>query len=444
MVEHTTHNRAVAGSIPASATTLTSTLPAAVERSGLVAAGERHLVALSGGPDSTALLLAVLALGHEVVAAHFDHALRASSAADAAAVARLCAGLGVPLVTGRRSSPLVPGSLQAAARRARYEFLEEARREAGAASVLVAHTEDDQVETVLMNLLRGTGVAGLRGIPARRPPIVRPLLTVSRDQVEAHLGAAGVEPLRDPSNRDRRHLRVRVRLDLLPALEARHPGFRRRLLGLAAAARAALDALEAALPGPEREPLLAAPAHARARAFVRLYSEAAGSAPGLARAHLEAMERLALAWATGASLDLPGRVRFRVLPDRVDFEPFAVAPAPAAYRLVERPCAGCGRPGAVSAGGPVHLKPGSYAVGARTPGLRMRPAGAPGSRKVQDILTDARVPRHLRDGLPMVFRDGELAWIPNIALDPNHATDPSRPGIHVELQGFSQEALRDL
>jgi tRNA(Ile)-lysidine synthase len=200
VVEHTTHNRAVAGSIPASATNI----PDQVDRSRLVPPGSRVLVGLSGGPDSTALLLALLALNRDVVAAHFDHALRDSSEGDAAFVADLCRRHHVPLIGERRRAPLEKGSVQAAARKARYDFLLRAQTQANADMIAVAHTSDDQVETVLMNLLRGTGVAGLRGIPASRPPIVRPLLSATREGVLAYLEEMGERALDDPSNADLR------------------------------------------------------------------------------------------------------------------------------------------------------------------------------------------------------------------------------------------------
>ena len=141
MVEHTTHNRVVGGSNPPTATSLLDSL-----RNSHLLDPAGMLVALSGGPDSTALLLGLLEVGIKVKAAHFDHALRPESAAEALTVADFCRAHGVELVSGIRRAPLAKGSLQAAARAARYRFLEEASAASGLATVALGHTADDLVE----------------------------------------------------------------------------------------------------------------------------------------------------------------------------------------------------------------------------------------------------------------------------------------------------------
>src|SRR5919202_6204773 len=152
---------------------------AASGRPGLAAAvapDGRVLAAVSGGPDSTALLIWLLESGVDVAVAHYDHALREGSQADAEHVAALCAGLGVELVRERRRVPRPPGSVQQAARSLRYEFLDRALRATGRDLVALGHTADDVVEGALLHLLRGSGLAGLRGMPERRGQYVRPLL----------------------------------------------------------------------------------------------------------------------------------------------------------------------------------------------------------------------------------------------------------------------------
>jgi tRNA(Ile)-lysidine synthase len=392
------------------------------------------LAAVSGGPDSTALLLWLRETGADVAAAHYDHALRPGSDRDADRVAALCADLGVPLVRERREEPMPRGSVQAGARRLRYAFLERALAATGRDVVCLGHTADDVVEGAVLHLLRGSGLAGLRGMPARRGPYRRPLLGVWRAGVEAYLAARGVEPLRDPANADvGRYARARVRHLLLPALERGRPGIVARLRGAAEAAVRLQDRLEAeagrlVAAGAPRAGLRRAPRAVRMEVYRQLY----GAAPALDRRQLEAMDRLAAGGRTGAGLDLPAGRRFRVQPDRVSID-MATLPPPPALTLTARPCPGCADAQAA------HLRPGAaLTIGYRRPGLRMRPVGAPGTRKLQDILTDARVPRHLRDRLPLVFADGRLAWVPGIAVDVDAAAPPGAPAIHVELRGQAE------
>src|SRR5437660_11997559 len=205
----------------------------------------RILVAVSGGPDSTALLLALHEAGRDVVAAHYDHALRDGSDAVARPVAELCARLDVPLVAERRTVPLANGSIQAAARTLRYAFLERASVAANAQWVALGHSADDVVEGVVMHLLRGCGLAGLRGMPARRGRFVRPLLSVWRSDVMAYLESTGVVAVEDPANSNLSYARVRMRKLVLPALERDRPGIVRRLHAAASSAAAMHESISA-------------------------------------------------------------------------------------------------------------------------------------------------------------------------------------------------------
>jgi tRNA(Ile)-lysidine synthetase-like protein len=293
------------------------------------------------------------------------------------------------------------------------------------------------VEGAVLHLLRGSGLAGLRGMPRARGPFVRPLLDVWRADIEAYLAGLNVEPLRDPSNADAgRFARARVRHHLLPALERDRPGIGLRIRVAAAAAarlhdRLAAEAAALVAGGARVEDLRGAPRAVRLEAYRQLY----GRQPALDRAQLEAMDRLATAGRTGAGVDLPGGLRFRVLPGRVTIAVATMPPA-SAPGLEVRHCEGCGD------GDAVHLRPGSaLGVGFRRPGLRMRPIGAPGTRKLQDILTDAGVPRHLRDQLPLVFADGRLAWVPGIAVDVNAAAPEGAPAWHVSFIGKSESQV---
>ncbi len=191
---------------------------------------DRALVAVSGGSDSLCLLHALHA-GRErqglagVEAAHLDHGLRGEElAAEAAWVADWCNGHGIPCHLGKADVARLAAesrcSKQEAARTARYAFLEQIAAQIGATKIATGHTQDDQTETVLLHILRGTGLDGLRGIPAVRGLYVRPLLDVSRAEIEAYCSEHGLTPRRDPSNFSPEHYtRNRIRLELLPLLE---------------------------------------------------------------------------------------------------------------------------------------------------------------------------------------------------------------------------------
>jgi len=177
------------------------------------------VVGCSGGPDSLALLVLASAAGLDPVAVHVDHGSRPDSNADGAAVAARAAQLGVSARTEQVEVSRGP-NYEARARAARYAALERARHDAGASAVLIGHTADDQAETVLLNVLRGSASAGLGAMPARRDLIVRPLLEVRRADTEALCAAMGWEPVRDPSNDDVTLRRNWIRHEILPALSA--------------------------------------------------------------------------------------------------------------------------------------------------------------------------------------------------------------------------------
>lgn len=204
-------------------------IPGALKRwrdSGL---GETWVVAVSGGSDSVGLLRVLHATAPELdlrlSVAHLDHGVRGESArADAEFVAGLAEGLGLPIDLGNWR-PSRPGHFEADARRARYAWLAEVARARGASGVAVGHTKDDQAETILHRIVRGTGLHGLAGMPGRRPlsasaTLFRPLLHATRLEIRAYLAAIG-QPFRDDaSNDDRSRTRARIRHDLLPRLAA--------------------------------------------------------------------------------------------------------------------------------------------------------------------------------------------------------------------------------
>jgi tRNA(Ile)-lysidine synthase len=205
---------------------------ATVREHGMVEPGQRVLVACSGGPDSVCLLQSLHRLRRllriRLVVFHFDHALRPGSSGDAAYVRRLASRLDLPVVIRRAAAAPEPGrSVEEWARAARYAALDEAAAKVGADVAALGHTLDDQAETVLLGLLRGGGLEAVGGMPPVTSlppggfPGVRPLIDTTREETERFCRSLGLRPRRDPTNRDRRFLRNRLRLDVLPLLERR-------------------------------------------------------------------------------------------------------------------------------------------------------------------------------------------------------------------------------
>ena len=194
------------------------------------------MVACSGGPDSTALVDALARLapprGWRLHVVHVDHGLRPGSATEAAPVAALASRLGLGF-EAIRVDVAAGASLQDQARRARHRGLAEVADRIGAGAIALGHTADDQAETVLMRLLTSATPWSLRAMAEREGRLARPLLRVWREATLAYCAALGLDPVDDPSNRDPRFLRSRVRHELLPALEGVFPGARRRLVTLA-------------------------------------------------------------------------------------------------------------------------------------------------------------------------------------------------------------------
>lgn len=205
-----------------------------VRRQRLVRSGDRVLVAVSGGMDSMTLLhlfhSCAQDLGVMVMAAHFDHAMRAGSAGDAAFVANVCEQWGIPLASERTREPL---RNEAEARAARYRFLMRTQAQSGGQRIATAHHANDQVETVLFRLMRGAGLRGLSGIPLRRGAIIRPLLRFDKRDLERYAAQHGIDYRDDESNQSNRFARNRIRRTLLPALQSVRPELPRQVQLLA-------------------------------------------------------------------------------------------------------------------------------------------------------------------------------------------------------------------
>ena len=416
----------------------TDRLLAALAADPAVRPGRRALVAVSGGPDSVALLDLLVSTrprhGLELVAAHLDHGIHRDSGRVADEVAGLTTRLGVPLIRGRLR--LGAGAGETVARARRHRWLGAARRRAGADLIFLAHHADDQSETVLMRTLRGSAPAGLAAIRAARGRLRRPLLAATRAELRAHCETRGLGWWDDPANHDPAHLRSWIRESLLPAVRKRLPDADRALRAVAEAAAddlAAWDAVLELLPGlgPREERdgasvvarALAGYDSALARAALRGLARRAGCPLGPARA------ARVVAWLGGAerggSLPLGGTWSAELAFDRLRIA--RRLPAPPA------PSGLAGRSGALAWGGwrvawrrePAPLRqsrdgwtawviPGEVTLRARAPGDRLHPLGGTGHRLVVRELQDRKVPRSHRAGWPVLVRGGELLWVPGV------------------------------
>lgn len=437
-------------------------LHSALDAASLTAPGTVLVAAVSGGADSVAMLHALAplakALDLRLFAAHLNHGIRTAAGEDADFVQALCSSLSVELTTGYADVPQAARtehrSIEMQAREMRYAFFRQVAKERGAAAVLTAHTLDDQSETLLLNLCRGTGPAALGGIPPdtciKGVRIVRPLLQVSRRDIETYLQAAGQPWREDASNRDLAYRRNTVRHRVLPLLqETLNPhaaAALARAAGLLRTDNALLDALASAErptlhPDGAADRLLLAPFRrlhpALRHRLLAQWLREAGVQPE--RIRFDIIERIdALAQDPGGgrciriSPALSIRHEYdqlrRAAPDTTDDSGGSVTLALPGVTLL--PAFGCrvdtsidtgfsrepaSLPGTLPA--QVHLRysptaPFTIAVRPRLPGDRLEMTGMEGARKVKDILIDAKIPAARRRRIPVFTINGEVAWIP--------------------------------
>jgi tRNA(Ile)-lysidine synthase len=416
------------------------------------------IVAVSGGLDSVVLLnlLRFAATDRaELVVAHFDHRMRPESGEDAEWVSGLAHGWGLEVRVGAAATPL---RSEAEARGARYRFLDEVSASVGGALVVTAHHADDQAETVLFRILRGTGRAGLVGIPARRGHYLRPLLELWRAELEAYARRVRLTWREDPTNVSLRYARNALRHRVLPDIERLvAPGARRALVRLAALARedeaawqsvlpailAPLDVAESATSvSVDRTALAALHPAVRARILRRLakslgltLDEAATTLATefTGSTSVRSIRSVRSRAGRGFSLDVGGGITLRRELDRV-WMGTASRAAEQPDRPLVIPDAGpgsgeawlAGRAVRVSWGGPdvaggvdvATFDPDALrfplCVRAREDGDRIRLPG--GTKKVKKLLLEARIPRMERSAVPLVVDAlGEVLWVPGVA-----------------------------
>jgi tRNA(Ile)-lysidine synthase len=436
----------------------------AARESGLVRPGEPLLVMVSGGGDSVALLDIADRLGARVSALHVNYGLREGASDDEALVQQLCdernigltverVELGIEEGSGRHG----PGNLQERARDARYALAEGL----AVGDYAAAHTASDQAETVLYRLAVSPGSRALHGMAPRRGRLVRPLLGVTREEVRDYLHARGLDWREDPSNADRRFARARVRHDVLGALRELSPAVERTIAETARQLREEAEVLDEAVTAAVKElgggpavslaALREQPPVLRRLVLRRLAERASGAAggepagdevgggvepggrPTRALSRREADEILALGDRGTKALDLGGGLRAVAEYGTLRFTRTgeAAAPEPVQLSVPGRARFGdwevearVGLPGDVTVS---DLGP-ELTVRAWRDGDRMRPAGVGGSKSLQDLFTDRKVPRALRRTLPVVETDGEIVWVAGVAVGERFAAAEDEPG----------------
>jgi tRNA(Ile)-lysidine synthase len=294
-----------------------------------VDAGDLVLAAVSGGSDSLALAAALAAeaprSGLRAGAVSVDHGLQPGSTDRARDVARCCTQLGLSPVEVATVTVGAAGGPEAAAREARYAALVAAADRLGAAWVLLGHTLDDQAETVLLGLARGSGARSLAGMPARRGRLLRPFLGLGGATTSAACRALGLTPWEDPHNADPCFARARARSTALPALEASlGPGIAEALARSADLLRDDADALDAWADSESCEPLdigrlAALPAAVRSRVLRRAAIAAGARAGELSAGQVQAIDRLVTSWRGQGPVSLPGGLVAERSYDRLSF-----------------------------------------------------------------------------------------------------------------------------
>jgi tRNA(Ile)-lysidine synthase len=445
-----------------------------------LAPGETVLVALSGGPDSVCLFDLIREVaekkGFHVRIAHLDHGFRPEAEEEARFVRRLADRWNLPATIGKIDVPSLCKarglSKQVAAREARYAFLDETARSVGARWIALGHTANDQAETFLIRLLRGSGREGLGGIPPiREGRFIRPLLSFTREEILRHLRESGLPFVEDRSNADPAYLRSRIRHELLPMLARYNPRIVRTLCSEAEIQREESgfmnETLKGHLPGlvvessGETALLLDAlggihPSLAR-RAVRWAIERTKGDLNGIASRDVDAVLRLTKG-NVSAIRPLPGgivaergydrlHIRSSPKPSRSGWEPVVLA-VPGESRipelavtlrvsLAERPVVSRS-----PAEGLFDIDRLSFPLIARPrrPADLFYPAGMRGKKKLQDFFVDRKVPRGERDRVPILISGGEILWVAGYRQDRRFAAGPAtRRALSVILSGANPE-----
>jgi len=443
----------------------------------------RIVAAVSGGADSVALLHLLNGRGFSIVVGHFDHGTRkGQSAEDARFVARLAERLGLQAEIGRgdveKARRELGMSFQEAARLLRHRFLESLRVEREAGWIALGHTADDQVETLLINLLRGSGPRGLAAMSERSGPLIRPLIACWRAEIEVYLRKQGIEYLHDASNDDPHYLRNRVRHKLVPSLRAINPRIRETLWRTARVlddedefmesfARARFDERFPGWSPGEPLPLggfSGEPVALKRRWLRHVVKESLGSLRRIGAGHIEALLDLVDRPRVGRQTSLPGAssavigyggLEFICTPiplscileesETGDGEILWLAvpgktALPGGQEIVTRlisPEEAKGRPPSKrTARFDADLAGANIGVRGFRPGDRFQPLGMTGTKKVKAYFIDEKIPAALRRSVPIIVGgDEEILWIAGHRASALHpVTDATRRVLEIALE----------
>lgn len=436
-------------------------------RHDMINRGDRVIVAVSGGPDSVCLLDILVGfrteLVIELVVAHFNHGLRPDEdEAETKFVKSLAASLKLPFETKKADPSLARGvaSQEERARLARYQFLEEVKEEFSAERIAVGHNLNDQAETVLIRLLRGSGPSGLSGIPpCRDEKIIRPLIEISRGEIESYLEQRGLTHVTDSSNLLTRYLRNRIRIELLPMLRKYQPRIV-ELLGqtaevmrndetwLAAKAEEWVEgASETGNDGEIGIPLSSfkmLPDALKSRIIRHALSITGGGLRRVNLRHIKAINQMAMGEKPQAFINLPNSITVRKVYDSLLFSPAKEKRAEGFCYLFDGPgrfrLAALGRSISVEEVGKAALSEIgaspwtaflnadrlSYPLMIRNfrPGDKFVPFGMSGHKKLKEFFIDLKVPSKVRAQTPvLIYRDTPI-WVCGLRIDDRFKVTP--------------------
>jgi len=411
-----------------------------------VASGSRLLVAVSGGADSVALLslLRKIALGYplELFVAHLDHGMRPESEEDAAFVRRLCEQWGVPFYGSQCNVPALAREkrlgLEEAAREARKDFLEKTASEHACEGIALGHHRDDQAETVLHRLLRGTALPGLAAMQFRSGMYIRPLLHFGRAEIREYVASEGLMFVEDASNADRRFTRNRIRHELLPVLQTFNPRVADHLVRLAGRIGEEEDFWQqetekafrqsgTLVPGGirfDRRRLLELHPALRMRVFRQALSLLLGTVQGISTRNLQALEDQIVS--PNPQSDITGpqgwscrryeSLWIRREPLCADRLPELLIDGPGVYPLSTGSVLRVFREDTPRGEGPWAVEfdasrvPFPLKVRSWVAGDRFRPSGMEGHKKLKDYFVDKKIPREVRSRIPIVEAT-EILWL---------------------------------